>query len=183
MAFGGDSGGAAAMLAVGTLRSPLGVSITYNGDNTINVLNGTGPSIVAGGPLTNGPSAHINSLLIRLNFDGDAPLGAYVDGTTDGGVADTGILTTAVPAGNTTGIPANFGPGRGNWSGVVDISRLTVQEYYNHANYNTPADYGTLVRRVATVAAGNLVITWKNLVLEDILAMDIVLSWDHSQVV
>jgi hypothetical protein len=65
--------------------------------------------------------------------------------------ADSGRLVTAVAVANETQIPANFGPGRGNWV-ANDLLRVTVVP-------PAPTGATAIVKNIAkTIVAGNLVV-------------------------
>jgi hypothetical protein len=87
--------------------------------------------------------------------------------------------TAAIGAGNLLAqkLPANFGPGRGNWTNQ-NSAGLTVQLRYDDPL--SPADVGVVRVLPLVVAAGNVSIVFKNMssLIPD--SIDIVLHFDHS---
>lgn len=174
MAFGGTFGPTSQMIPIGLLTCPHG-DLSYNLDG-ISVdlrINGQVATITQ--------IAQINNLRIQGAFDQNAVLAAFValgDGTT----ADRGTLTTGDPAAvaNTFhGIPANFGPGRNNWT-QDDIERLTVRiQAYLTGSLNDALTGQAAVQSVA-LTMGNPVITFRNLSLAACNGITIDLEYRHS---
>lgn len=74
--------------------------------------------------------------------------------------ADTGAFVTAAAAANQHGLPANFGPGRGNWI-ADDVARVTVEVWSGEQGGDGRVSVSAL-SIVLAVATGNLTITIHN---------------------
>jgi len=111
------------------------------------------------------------------------PLTAFVNGTTDGSAADTGILTSAstVPA-NQHGLPINFGPGAELWTPEDALARLIVVPRSLNATLGAAPQAGVQVQ-VQSIASNNVQITIKNTSSQDIQSIAFMLIWAHSLVV
>jgi len=167
MAFGGNAGAAAGLLAIGTyIPNPGSDAASYDGDD-LEYTEGGAHAYGAPDPLRN------VTLLITT------PLSVWADATVTGAADDTGILTTAAAGTDEHGLPANFGPGRGNWT-LQDIARLTVDV---RTTDPTPAVSQPPVSVVGlTVSTGDLVITCKNQNTVAPAAITVKLRYDHSMV-
>lgn len=172
-AAGADGG----QILAGAVLSPLSsVAGRYNVADGISweVLNANG-SRIAGGQ--EAAQHRVNSLILNISAGGTA-LAAYADATVDGSAADTGVLTTAAAAANQHAIPANFGPGRGNWTNA-DMNRLDVDVEVAHDAYS-PAGDGSLIRDTRALIAGNVVLTFKNMSVDSLDAVNVYLHYRHS---
>jgi hypothetical protein len=89
-----------------------------------------------------------------------AALAAYADATVDGSAADTGILVTAAPAANEHGLPANFGPGRGNWQ-IQDAHRISTDVL--ETGMAAPVAGGQVVELDIQISGGDMRLAYKNL--------------------
>jgi hypothetical protein len=190
MAFAGNSGGAAVILAVATLNHPLaGTSgVAYNADGISLEVRGNTATRIAGGPVANGPSAHLNSLSVAITATALAAFQNVND--IDGSTTDSAVLTTAAAAGNTQGLPANFGPGRGNWV-AADIPRVQLTVYPDSAAYSPAASsspssptndlaHNYLWVPAPTFAGGNLSWSFKNMSMAAITDLTLVFQYQHS---
>jgi hypothetical protein len=178
----GTAGAAGAQLLFGTLSHPLG-TVAYNADGISLEVNDAAGSRIAGGPVTAGASVGPSGFLNALNVSivvADA-LVAWADATVDGSADDTGILASALGVANAQSLPANFGPGRGNWV-AADLGRLHVTQAITYGTYATPADFTTnpLPLDIA-IAGGDVTMVFKNTALEEIDSFVINLLYLHSQ--
>lgn len=73
--------------------------------------------------------------------------------------SDTGVLMTAAAVACCHGLPANFGPGRGNWC-AADVDRIRAG-FFGGAGISTCFICDVVLAAIA-VAAGNLTLTFHN---------------------
>lgn len=174
MAFAGTMGAAAAMTPIGVMSAP-GGALSYATD-AISLLK-TGIGTVT-------PIAHpqLANLRFLMGSDQTPPLAAMVLGLADPANADTGALVTAAPAANQHGIPANFGPGRGNWT-QNDLERLRVHIQGEFFLAGALTDVGTVSIATRTLVGSDLVILVRNMNPSDALGITIDLEWRHSVVI
>lgn len=122
--------------------------------------------------------ASINTLLL----DGGAALGAVVAGGFNEANADCGLLVSAAPVADTHGLPANFGPGRGNWT-LADANRVRVSFREQSTVVAGPPVLGpgsVVTADVGVVAGGNISISIRN---QNAVALDnvtIIVEYLHS---
>jgi hypothetical protein len=167
MAFGGNAGAAAGLLAVGTyIPNPGSDGAAYDGDEM---------EYTEGGAHAYGAPDLLRNVTLLIT----TPLAAYADATIDGSAADTGVLTTAAAAADQHGLPSNFGPGRGNWT-LQDIARLSVDVRTTEAA--PAASQPTVAVLSLTVSSGDLVIVCKNQSTGAPEAITVKLRYDHSMV-
>jgi len=117
MAFGG-LGPAAALIDADSIRAPGGVYASQpNGP-----VSGVAADDIFWQATEVERRSQLNELYIRSN---NAALLAARIGTPNPAAADTGQLVSDEAAANQHGLPANFGPGRGNWI-LDDIRKVVV---------------------------------------------------------
>lgn len=119
MAFGTCIGAANALVQAASIQSPAG--------QYADQVNG---AAAAAGPFWQATEVEARGQLMGLIILGDGGgtdlLAVRVGAAFDETAADTGLFVTAEPGADQHGLPANFGPGRGNWS-EGDVARLNVQ--------------------------------------------------------
>lgn len=94
--------------------------------------------------------------------------------------ADSGRFTSAEPAANEHGLPANFGPGRGNWL-EGDAERILVDLRFPHDQAQGGAGETPLIDVTVTVANGDVQIDVHNHGGQDITADKPVLRVRYDQ--
>jgi hypothetical protein len=167
MAFGGNAGAAGGLLAVvNYVPAPGAIQSAYDANGAMEYQDAQGNLVK--------PADQTVALVI-----GGGTLAAYANVTVDGSAADTGILTTAAPAANQHGIPANFGPGRGNWT-VQDAQRLLISKL--ETQIAAPVTGGTVEIIELGFPSGNLTMVFKNLGPNAIDIVGVRLRYDHSMV-
>lgn len=154
MAFAGDIG-ANALIPFGSLFSrQYGLGVSYDADDNLQFATPGGDVITP---------ARIDELLILGN---NGELAALVDNTNDGSVADCGVLVTAAftPAADESGLPANFGLGRGGWLTDEDLLRVacTLRSVENTVGAVTDTG-GPVVRAIRSAGVNDLEIVIKNM--------------------
>lgn len=168
MSFGGTFGAAAAMTPIGIMSSTAG-TLTYNAD-AISVdlqKNGVSASSFA--------IEQINNLRI---LGSGSPLGVFV-ALGDGSTGDRGTLVTGAPGANEHGIPANFGPGRGNWTST-ELARLRVLISFYQTGSLANASIGQATAQPPTLAGGDISVIIRNISLAACASLTIDLEYRHS---
>lgn len=168
MSFGGLFGAPGAVVAVGATRTAIPESAAVVLDVPSGVIQANNAQ---GQKLYGGPTQRFGELAFV-----DATLAPYANDTIDGSAADTGVLVSGVPGSADHGIPANFGPGRGNWT-VADFARLRVLVQPRLAAI--PADVVPPVV-MPILVGGNIFIIVKNMSAQTALTLDIWLKYSHS---
>lgn len=121
MAFAGTFGAAANLIPFGIINSPIhGAGVSYDANGNLQFQTPGGTVFTP---------ERLDDLFIVGSGD---VLAALVDNTDDGSAADSGVLVSTAPAANQHGLPANFGPGRGNWL-ATDVFR-TIVEFISAGN-------------------------------------------------
>lgn len=171
MAFAGTMGAAAAMTPIGVLSAP-GGALTYAADAVSLLKTPVGSST----PI-------LRPQLDNLRFTMENDQGPVLDVMAVGGPsianADTGGLATSAPGANEHGIPANFGPGRGNWTqDDVERLRVTVQTWRSDGGLAT--DIGALQPTRVTLGAGDVLIEIRNMSLRAADGIVLELEYRHS---
>lgn len=150
-ANGAFSATAAALAAAGSM-------ICADNGVAVNPVYDTAPGftsdIIVGGRLRRGRGVNY----IMMTSAGASVLAALTASKLRTGVdADNGLFTSAITGGNSanaTWLPANFGPGRGNWT-VANVLRLKV---YIRSSINTISATthvgGPFITNVAPSASG-----------------------------
>lgn len=179
MAFGGNSGGGNSQLAVACMGNPLAASVAYDANNNLELRNAAG-SRIGGGSLDNGPGGRIHYLYILiLEAQATPALAAWQGPEVDGSTNDCGILTTAALAANLTSLPANFGPGRGNWT-ASDWLRTNVTIVEQTYADVSPADAIGVVPHDYGLSGGDLQIVFKNYSQQALSNFALILEYKHS---
>jgi hypothetical protein len=169
MSFGGTAGAADDIIDAVAISPVEGATVTGIAGGSVRFLDANG-RLVAGG------SEPVRSVVLEIS---GGALAAYVAGPSDGTAADVGRLMSAVPAGGAQGLPVNFGPGRGKWADG-DLYRLSV-EILSQSHFPLTAGGGFVVVSSA-VAAGDLVITFRNFSSVPLSACTVRLRYDHSAI-
>lgn len=174
MAFTGTMGAAAAMTPIGVLSAP-GGALAYAADAirlTKTPLNSVTPIL----------QPRLANLRFTMAAGQNQVLQALAVGVADPANGDTGSLVTAAPGVNQHGIPANFGPGRGNWT-QNDLERLRV--HIQAGFYSTAAitNVGGPLVASRVLAAGDITILVRNMSQIVLVGLVIDLEWRHSVVV
>lgn len=151
MAFAGTFGAAANLVPFGLISSKqYGAASGYDANGNLQFTTPGGTVITP---------QRINDLFIAADTD---ILAALVDNTDDGSAADTGVFATEAPAANEHSLPANFGPGRGNWTAdLLGQLRVDIMEAVNTVAAITNA--GGPHIRARGLAAGDVTVVVKNM--------------------
>lgn len=154
MAFAGDFGAAANLVPFGLIFTRRwGLAVGYDAGGNIQFQpDGAGGEIIT--------PQRVDGLFISGAND---ILAALVDNTDDGSAADTGVLVTAAAAANQHGLPANFGPGRGNWVDPDNAFDLDVRPLTQRNTVAAATNTGGPVLRAIAVAGGDLTLAFKNM--------------------
>jgi hypothetical protein len=168
MTFGGTFGAGGNMIPIAGMVSPIG-DLTYNPDAISVDLSLFGNTQVI-------PAPRIDNITIFAELAATPLLGIF----NVGGGADTGSLSTSAPAGGDHGIPANFGPGRGNWTfnNVLRL-RATIPQYTTGALLNSEIGQA-VVEGMGLIGGGDIVIIFRNIALAEPIRMVIELEYRHS---
>ena len=173
MAFAGSFGAAANLIPFAMLQSKLyGQASGYDANGNLRFTTPGGTVVTP---------ERIDSLVISAITAVSAPLGVLTNNTDDGTAVDTGVLATGVPAANQHGLPANFGLGRGRWSGleVATSLRVEILVAVNTVAAGTNTG-GPVVRTKTPIVGGNFTVAIKNM-SEVVLASGVILvQFEHS---
>ena len=120
----------------------------------------------------------INTLILD---GGAAALGAAVAGAASEANADCGLLVSDVPAANQNGLPANFGPGRGNWT-PADALRIRVSFRESCTVVAGPpvTGPGSVVVDSLGVVGGNISILIRNQNAVALTNLNVIVEYLHS---
>lgn len=110
-------------VAVGNMSSPAGV-VAYEADG-INVTVGGRLLRTGVFPVANSQVCPVGVSFLQLNGAIAAMLAAFADVTNTPAGADSGGFTTGAAVADFYSLPANFGPGRGNWD-LAAANRLEI---------------------------------------------------------
>jgi len=173
MAFGGNAGAAGGQLAAATMFSPVaGADVgAYDANDNLVFRDAANTENVVGQG-----GGRLQQLMIDIS---GTALSAFVDATVDGSAADTGVLTTTgASLANQHNLPANLGPGRGNWT-ANDLARLVVQ--LRATELAVPAlNVGNVYIDDVVLAGGNITIVVKNVSGSALTSVELRLDYQHS---
>jgi len=169
MAFGAAAGPAEAPIQSSAIISTPGASQSvYDDDDNLEFQTPDGSHVKGGA-----------DQLSKVVYSFPAALLAYVDATQDGSAADTGILTSANSAADQHGLPANFGPGRGNWT-KGDNYRISVELVNQYGDPVAGGAVEVVSTEVDGVDPGDIRMILKNLSEADVSFLDIRVQYEHS---
>lgn len=173
MAFGGNAGAPAGLLAAGAQATPIADTGAYDADGNLVFTGGSGAAIIG-----QAGSRELSSLIIDLSNTGTPPLAAFVDATVDGSAADTGVLVTAAAGMGEHGLPINFGAGQGAWTdNALRRLRVSIEEQ----GLGTPAlNVGNAYIHTLLNPGNDLVIVVKNVSGTTIEDLRLRLEFPHS---
>ncbi len=171
MTFGGTFG-------AGGNPIPINLMVALVGDLSSNP-DGASVDLTLFGNTQVIPAPTINNLTI-FAFSAPTPLlEPFIAAGTPADL-DHGSLTTAVPGATEHGLPANFGPGRGNWN-FNNLLRLRARIAFFRSNAAADTDIGqTVVQGAGITGVGDLLIEFRNISLAQPLEMIIELEYRHS---
>lgn len=149
MAFGGTFGPSGNLIPFALISNLKGEQASgYDAAGNIKFLNSAGVEYT--------PARVDTLIIVGQDADGNPPLAAMAAGPVAAAAADCGQLVTAAPAANQHGLPANFGPGRGNWSGPTgQLGRLRVTPEVDMTTLAAPAGQGSVMPLNAPVLGGD----------------------------
>jgi hypothetical protein len=152
MSFAGNFGAAGAMVPAGNMYSrQYGVSVSYDADDNLQFTT-LGGTVVT--------PERVNDLFV---VGGGGILLPLIDNDDSGAGADTGVLLTSSPlATNFHGLPANFGPGRGNWT-ENDRRSMDIEIVEAINTVAAITNVGGPVVRTRAVTLGDFNVTFKNM--------------------
>lgn len=171
MAFAGNFGASGALVPFAicsNLSAEQGSAYGVVGDDTLQFERASGSDYTP---------AQINTLLL----DGGAALGAVVAGAASAANADVGVLVSSAPAANQHGLPANFGPGQGNWT-QASANRVRVSFREQSTAVAGPPVLGPGSAVVADVlfAAGDIAISIRNQNAVALNELTVIVEFLHS---
>lgn len=156
MAFAGSFGASANLIPFGILSSKQwGTASGYDANGNLQFTTPGGTVLT--------PERIDDLFIAATQVAGPSdPLAALIDNDDTGAGADSGVLVTAAPAANQHGLPANFGPGRGNWTADdLGALKVTIPRAVNTVAAGT--NVGGPVVRSINVAAGDVTVAFKNM--------------------
>lgn len=173
MAFGGTFGPSGALLPFGIIFNILGEKgVGYDADGNIQFQRASGSVYTP---------ARVDTLIVAGEIvQNTPPLGALQLGAANIANVDTGQLVTAAPLANEHGLPANFGPGRGNWADVTGrVTRLRIEASVQRNILALPAGQGA-VEYVTDVAGSDVSALARNTSGEVVDTLRLVVECIHS---
>jgi hypothetical protein len=175
MAFAGTFGPSGNLIPYKLIQNIKGESASgYDANGNIKFITADGVEYTP---------ARVDTLIITgASDDGGPPLDATVAGPTQASSADTGQLVSAAPAVNQHGLPANFGPGRGNWNDPTGgLARLRVQPEIEITTTQAPAGQGSVMPLNAPVLGGaNVSAFVRNFFGDELKALILIVECIHS---
>jgi hypothetical protein len=168
MAFAGDYGAAANLIPFALISSKqYGVASGYDADDNLQFTTPGGTTVT--------PES-VQDLVISAGND---VLAALLNNTDDGSAVDSGALVSAAAIANEHGLPANFGPGRGNWT-QLDLINLNVESREEINTVAAITNTGGPVVRAITLAGSNVGISIKNMSEVVLASQTLRIRLDHS---
>lgn len=139
MAFGGTFGPSGNLIPYKLIENIKGEPASgYDANGNIKFLTADGTEYT--------PERVDTLVIIGKTNDGGPPLAATAAGPTLAASADAGQLVTAAPLANQHGLPANFGPGRGNWTSPTGrLPRLRVTPEVEVTTGQAPGGTGSVM--------------------------------------